>query len=486
MTYELQVRVSNGQASAKLNWDNGMDGESDADRGTAEIGKHPLTLETVRLLQQWVGRWQVVSEIGSTYKAFPVLDTFRVLGEHLYQMVFTGAVGEGFTRSYQEAQEAGQPLRVMLSFAGDSTELAALPWEFLYRRNENGPSFYLATETQLVLNRFLPRSRRHMPTVDPPLRVLFIMCVPEVKSPEQKEHMKARREVLESIRELREGRDRLEVRIVADWDVDEVDKELKWDPHVVHIIGHARHVRDTGGVLRGEIELPGRDGTLQANEPQRLVELLTRGKSQDQLPLLVILHLCEMMPVDFTASFERLAPGLIEAGILAVLAMQYPMSAMAARRFTTTFYDRLAAGDEVDQIVQSARYEMHSRLNDDRLIGTPVLYMQSVGGRLVAEEDEIPNEGKIDPHQVSTRTVVTGGRGIHQRLKAAAWSKATDEQLATELSQWIGDAAWSADTAANEQQIRQHMRLDPYVSERGPMYMAMLQALSEGSDDPAQ
>jgi hypothetical protein len=496
MTYELQVRVSNGRAVATLDWGEGTERVTDAERGTTEIGDDRLAMETVRLLQQWLSRWRIISEVSLTYDKFPVDETFRILGEHLYQMVFAGAVGDGFTRSYQEAQAAGQPLRVMLSFAADSGELAALPWEFLYRRNDSGPSFYLATETKLVLNRFLPGTRRSMPITAPPLRLLFVMCVPRSKDLDQKDQMIQRAQVLRSIRNLKKSADRLEaseggkrldVRIVEDWDADTVDAELKWDPHVVHIVGHARYAFDrSGSRWRSEIELPGTDGKLEWSEPQRLVDLLTRGKSPDQLPRLAVLHLCEREPVDFTATFERLAPELIEAGLLSVLAMQYPMSVNAATKFTTTFYDRLAAGDEVDKIVQDARYDMSKEPSSQRLIGTPVLYMQSLGGRLVAEETEIPSDGKVDPHQVSTRAVAKGGRGIQQRLKAAAWSAATrkEQNLAEELVNWIEDNDWSDDTSANEQQIRQHMRFeDPYVSERGRMYMAMLEELSGGSDD---
>ena len=485
MTYELQVRVTNGRATATLETDTA----SDIPKGSAALGDDPLRLETVRLLQQWLSRWNIVSEIGSRTKEFPVLDTFRVLGEHLYEIVFAGDVGKGFTTSYQEALAAKQSLRVMLNFAEDSSELAALPWEFLYLSNDRGTSFYLATATQLVLNRVLPRGRYTMQVVAPPLRVLFIMCVPENEALEQQEHMKQRAEVLRSIRGLKDGQEggeRLDIRIVEDWNVDTIDEELKGDPHVVHIIGHARHIRDSAGRMRGEIELPGANGTLQWYDPQRVVELLTRGKTEENLPKLVVLHLCEMDPVDFAASFERLAPELIEAGIQAVLAMQYPMSAVAASRFTATFYTRLAAGDEIDHIVQASRWDMHSRLNDDRLIGTPVLYMQSTNGRLVAEAPEIPSEGKIDPHQVSTRATARDGLGIKQRLTNAAWSKVTSERDIRELEAWIESTNWSDDMAKNEQRVRQHMKLDPYISERGPMYLAMLETLSGGSDDTSK
>jgi hypothetical protein len=486
MTYELKVEVANGQATATFNCDNGPDQEKDADRGKAALDYDPLMLATVQLLQKWLGRWQMVSEIGSANKTFPVPGTFQVLGEHLYKIVFADDVGTGFIKSYDQAQKVGQPLRVMLSFAEDESELAALPWEFLYLNRKGGRPFYLATETQLVLNRVLPGSRRAMPVAAPPLRVLFIMSVPKrvpkTDDPEQLENMRHRQEILGSIHALREGHPRLEVTIVEEWNIDRVEAELKSDPHVVHIIGHARPSQDSKG-RRGEIELPDIDGILQWNNPETVVALLTHGKSAEQHPRLVILHLCETKPIDFEASFERLAPDLIKAGIPAVLAMQYPMSASAFRRFTATFYERLAAGDEIDQIVQSTRYTIYSRLNDNRLIGTPVLYMQSLDGRLVREEAEVPSAGKLDPHQVSTRAIIDGGQGTRRRLIAAAWSKATDEHLVRELEQWIEDSRWFADVARNEQQIRQHMKLDEYVSERGSMYLAMLETLKAGTGD---
>jgi subtilisin family serine protease len=75
-----------------------------------------------------------------------------------------------------------------------------------------------------------------------------------------------------------------------------------------------------------------------------------------------------------------------------------------------------------------------------------------------------------------------------QDLKAAVWSRATGEQLelAQELDRWIEESSWSDDVARNEQQIRLHMRLDPYLSERGPMYLAMLETQRDGTDDPAE
>jgi CHAT domain len=478
MTYDLTVEVSNGNAKATLD----KEGERGAVLGEATIDNDSLRLETVGLLQQWLGRWQLISEIGLKNEDFPVLETFRVLGEHLFEMVFRDDVRTAFTTSYNDAEKDRQPLRVMLSFAEDSAELAALPWEFLYRREESGSSFYLATATQLVLNRFLPARRPQMPLADLPLRVLVVMCIPPSDDPDQEEQMEEREEILASIRKLQERPEQLDVSIVERWDIDSVQAALKNDPHVVHIVGHAQHVRDSMGRVGGQIQLPDNQGRLQWIAPQTVIDLLTRGKSPEHLPRLVLLHLCEMKPVNFTASFERLAPEFIKAGILAVLAMQYPMSADASRKFTDKFYTRLAEGDEIDQIVQDARFDMASRLQDNRLIGTPVLYMQSIGGQLVAVQADVPSKGKIDPHQLSTRLPTDGSSGIRQRLKATAWSEAaeagTDQALVRELDEWIDSTEWSNDPAEGRRQIVDHMSLDPNISERGPIYTAMLRTLS--------
>jgi hypothetical protein len=475
MTYELKIAVAEGKATATLD----RPGASDALKGVEHIDDDPLRVDTVYVLRDWLSRWQMVSRISiqhADFRDLPVAGTFRVLGEQLYQIILRGSVHRAFADSYKAARDDGQPLRVILSFAEDSAELAALPWEFLHATDDMGRPFYLATKTELVLNRSLPVARTEMPTVDLPLRVLFIMCAPSKADADQKAQ---RKEILNAVRRLKRSDPRkLSVELVRSWNIDHIQEKLRGNPHVVHIIGRAHNAVDDAGHIGPEIEYPGSDGTSQWNAPQVVVEFLTAGRSRDELPRLVILHLCQMGPVDFRASFERMAPELIKAGIMAVLAMQYPVSPPAATLFTNNFYDRLIQGEEIDKIVQDIRWNMQSRLNDDLLIGTPVLYMQSLSGQLVRQEVEFSSEGKLDPHHVSTKYPADSSGDIRQRLSGAAWSEATDKASAREVDKWINGSNWSDDPCANEQQIRLHMRLeDPYVSERGPMYLAMIKEL---------
>ncbi len=472
MTYELEVMVAGGKATARLDTPSARD----VLRGEEKLDDDPLRRDTVRVLRDWLSRWQVVSKIGieKSVRDLPVAGTFRVLGEQLYRIIFKGDVGRTFDESYKAAKKNDQSLRVMLSFAEDSTELASLPWEFLHCTNDAGRSFYLATETNLVLNRSLPTARQKMQTVNLPLRVLFVMCTPV--GPDQQAQ---RDEMLKVIRRIkRRNRTQLSVEVLENWDFDRVQDKLHHNPHIVHMIGHA-HSIDESGHIAGRIGLPSPDGTLQWSEPQLVVDFLTHGKSQEELPRLVILHLSQMGSIDFRASFERLAPELIKAGVMAVLAMQYPVSPPVAALFTDSFYQQLIQGDEIDEIVQQIRWNMRNKF-DELLIGTPVLYMQSLSARLVAKKIEFPGEGKIDPHLVSTEYPANDRSDICKRLIKAVWSSATDETSAKEIVNWIEGGIWSEDSAVNEQRIRQHMLVeDPYLGEHGPMYLAMIKELKE-------
>ena len=137
MTYELEIVVAGGKATATLD----RPGARDALKGVEDIDNDPLRIDTVRALRDWLSRWQMVSRISrqhSDFRDLPVVGTFRVLGGQLYQIIFRGSINSAFAESYRAARDDGQSLRVILSFEEDSTELAALPWEFLHATDDMG------------------------------------------------------------------------------------------------------------------------------------------------------------------------------------------------------------------------------------------------------------------------------------------------------------------------------------------------------------
>src|SRR4051794_17812325 len=57
----------------------------------------------------------------------------EVLGMLLYEALLPAVIGAFFERSLSETAAAKETLRLQLSFRGEAAQLAALPWEFLYR-----------------------------------------------------------------------------------------------------------------------------------------------------------------------------------------------------------------------------------------------------------------------------------------------------------------------------------------------------------------
>jgi CHAT domain len=170
---------------------------------------------------------------------------------------------------------------------------------------------------------------------------------------------------------------------------------------VVHIIGVCRRVRVQNQEIM-EIYLD--DGvSARWQSPGVLVNLFSGNEelaTADQVRL-VVLHLCEPSPLDFEVTFERLAPALVRKGIPAVVAMQYPLSGNAAGRFIKKLYEGLAEGRSIEEAVQAARSDLFVKFEEDRLFGSPVLYMQSVDSQLLPLPTGSPAGADAGPSSVS-------------------------------------------------------------------------------------
>jgi hypothetical protein len=77
------------------------------------------------------------------------------------------------------------------------------------------------------------------------------------------------------------------------------------------------------------------------------------------------------------ADFSVFAPALIEHGVEAVLAFQYPVQPRITNRFNRELYERLLAGQSVEQAVQAARRKMAD--SDPRSFVSPALFLATPG-----------------------------------------------------------------------------------------------------------
>ncbi len=469
--FEYVVTVRRGKVAAE-----GMYRGADAQPRRIEVPEQDIDSDelhtaTIEVLQQWLSRWGALSQLAQQdrYKSLRVGDTLKVLGQHLYRLVFVGDVASGFDTMFEAAKTQQATLSVVLRFEGRSNdEIASYPWEFLYRPDPGG--FYIAARTTFVLSRLLDLDRPQISAEPLPLRILLVIVTPSYPP-----FAEERAELIEMLGEFGDDSARLDVRRL--WTADSRTIEAALDaekyPHIVHVVGVCRTVER--GVM--EIGFRADDGGLAWEREDRLLAMLTSRQQRRPPPRLVVLHLCEVKPVDYSATFSSLAPKLIQAGFPAVLAMQYPLPAAEAKVFVEKFYSLLTQGEEIGAAVQKARTDFYNAAQDDRLFGAPVLYLQSLDGQLVSTGTTTPS--------AQTQPQPSGGKRASAALVAVlertAYSFAPDLPTGKETAHWVRTRDWPANCPEMIRILRERMLADDNLDRNGDMYFAMLQVLESAA-----
>ncbi len=314
-----------------------------------------LTRRTIRLFERWLRA-----------NKFSDAQEIAVFGQHLYQLLFDLEIERLFEESLSMAKANGERLRLQLSFEAGAAELASLPWEFLhYPRGD----YFLCSHVDLVLSRYFPRESRQTLRPAGMLRVLVAVAKPRDLDPVLEPR------VIEAIQRLSEAYP-VQVEVLGKATVAAFTERLRtFQPHVLHFIGHGAFNAETGS---GAIALLQPDETADWCSDADFAAWCSLAAT---LPRLVVLHLCEGARADLRESFGGLAPRLVQRGVQAVVAMQYPITNMAAIDFSRVFYEALLRGEPLDHAVQLGRQALsHMRQHAARTFGTPVLYLHSADG----------------------------------------------------------------------------------------------------------
>src|SRR5215218_9656074 len=306
---------------------------------------------------------------GGTRRRIPSPEehTVQDFARGLFESLLVGAVRTRYDMSLSEARRQGKGLRLKLRI--QPSELAVLPWEFLYdAERDRYPS--LSSNTPLVRYLDLPQPVEPL-RVSPPLRVLGMVTSPLGLDPLDVEHEK--RLVEEAIKGLREG-GLLELTWLEGQTWRHLQRAMRRGPwHVFHFVGHGGFDRATE---EGAIALSNDAGHMHLLRATGLAELL-----DDHYPLrLVFLNSCEGARGSERDAFSSTAATLVRRGVPAVVAMQYEITDKAAIEFSSAFYEALADSLPVDAAVTEAR----TAVSMDSMLewGTPVLYMHSPDGRV--------------------------------------------------------------------------------------------------------
>lgn len=288
-------------------------------------------------------------------------------GVGLYESLFTADVRALFITSFRSAKSEGKGLRVRLR--ADEGELSLLPWELLRRSDIN---VALAQSEWHPVVRFiqLPFSMRPLSIVGR-LRILLVSATPS-----DQDTLDVEAEAASIARAMAPLSEQVEVVPLPRAGKLDLFRAVADGYHVVHFMAHGR--LDEAG--EGELMLQGEDGSsdpLSASELRALAHDWAQAGTR-----LLVFNACETARDRPGRAFSGIATAAVQAGIPAVISMQYPISDLAAGYFSNELYRALAQGCPVDQAVTNARMAVQLRVKDGHEWITPVLHMRATDGVL--------------------------------------------------------------------------------------------------------
>lgn len=293
----------------------------------------------------------------------------KAFGERLFSHVFDDQVQSCLRRSQDEANRQGVGLRIRLRLT-DVPQLAYLPWEYLYDPDLNR-FLTLSAETPIVRYLDLPDL---VPTLTAKLPLQMLVMI---SSPADREPLDITREwntLHEALGELEE-RGHIELHKLESATLGELQRTLRQgEYHILHFIGH------------GGFDEQAQDGVLVLEDDQGQSDYVSGADLgtilHDHRSLrLVFLNACEGARASDSDPFAGVAQGLVQQGMPAVVAMQYPISDHMAIVLGREFYTALSEGYPVDADLAEARKAVFA-VGDNIEWGTPVLYMRSPDGRV--------------------------------------------------------------------------------------------------------
>ena len=286
------------------------------------------------------------------------------LGQFLFHALFQGSIKDVYKLSQGRLKE-GQGLRLRLDIDPALTEIAELPWEFLYDP-DRGP---LATLNMSIV-RYLSQQAAPAALATPlPINVLVTGAVTPPK-PDVKQELD---EVCKALAVLEQA-GYVKLHIEEHLTRTKLQRLLRGGFQIWHFIGHGARSRD------------GKSGTLVFEDSTGAAESISArelGIFLDSSGVrLIVLDACNSAKL-MIDPYRSVAPALIRAQVPAVIAMQFTVPQEATRAFAGEFYRTLAEGFPLDACVTEGRKAVlgiSGLRNPDW--GIPVVYTRAPDGKL--------------------------------------------------------------------------------------------------------
>lgn len=307
-------------------------------------------------------------QLGESALAQSGWELVKTFGKKLFSAVFHGEIGRALSRSLDKGN-----LRIWLRLK-ETPELALLPWEYLC--DDQDRFFGLLKKTPIVRYLEMPFAPEPL-TVHLPLRALAVISNPS-NDPDIFPPLDVEQEWSKLCEALGELQDRgaVEIERLERATYESLQKSLRnWKPHILHFIGH------------GSFNEKAQHGALIfENEQGRGVEV--SGEALGHLlhnadhVRMVVLNTCDGARASYHNAVAGVAQRLVQHDVPAVVAMQFKVSDAAAKVFAHVFYQALAEGRPLEEVLCEARIAMQGGKENNIEWGIPVLYLRAESGRI--------------------------------------------------------------------------------------------------------
>jgi hypothetical protein len=292
------------------------------------------------------------------------------LGKRMKELLFPAEVWNLFYASRASMKAQGKGLRIRLRI--DPPELSNLPWEYCYE--DTMRFFALQRETPMVRYIAQPFGAQTLSAPNP-MKVLLAIAAPTDQAALSIDEEEARVSQILSLLG-----DRAELTILRNATPERVHGALAAKPHVFHFIGHGV-VQENG---KGALAFENIFKQTQLVDADQLMILLG-----DVGVKVVILNACKTAAADARDAIMGVAPALVQAGIPAVIAMQFNVPDTTALGFTRDLYRFLAAGYPLDAAVTEMRIGAYISSGDKYFWGIPAVFMRAPDGIIWQRDEQV-------------------------------------------------------------------------------------------------
>ncbi|HRV95743.1 MAG TPA: CHAT domain-containing protein, partial [Anaerolineae bacterium] len=299
------------------------------------------------------------------------------IGTKLFNSIFQADVLHLYHKNRRLAKQERCPLQIVFNIDPSVGELINLPWEFLCDTSGEGfhPQFLAFDQDTPIVRRWMASEPIDF-THDEALRVLLISANPRGSDP-----LNSHREYRFISQKLSELGAKYQIRVEQHYcpaatlaDIKTIVRDPHRTPHIIHFVGH--------GSL-GSLLMEDREGDQNVVSEQVLAIILKNATALR----LVVLNACDTAQTDFLTQQIGVAQSLADAGIPAIVAMQFNISDEAALIFAEEFYQLLVEGHPIDSAVTWGRIAIRTEERDSETKewATPTLYLQAPDGYLFSD-----------------------------------------------------------------------------------------------------